>query len=95
MTGLTATEIRKMTKYQDLKNEVKRIQKLKKAEIIPVIVGATGTMKKTLAEYLKIIPGNIKCYKRATSGGCQIGSVKILKKPLERDYENETLQFGS
>ena len=49
--GLNATEISKMTKYQDLKNEVKRTWKLKKAEIIPVIVGATGTIKKTLIEY--------------------------------------------
>ena len=48
--GLSATKIRKMTKYQDLKNEVKRTWKLKKAEIIPVIVGATGMIKKTLSE---------------------------------------------
>ena len=57
--GLNDTEIRKMTKYQDLKNEVKRTWKLKKAENIPVIVGTTGMIKKTLSEYLKIIPGNI------------------------------------
>ena len=31
---------------------------MKKAEIVPVIVGATGMRKKTLTEYLKIIPGN-------------------------------------
>ena len=37
--GLNATEIRKMSKYQDLKNDVKMIWKLKKAEIVPVIVG--------------------------------------------------------
>ena len=48
--GLNATEIRKMTKYQDLKNEVNRPSKLKKAEIVPVIVRATGMMKKTLTE---------------------------------------------
>ena len=39
--GLNATEIRKMSKYQDLKNEVKRTWKLKKVEIVPVIVRAT------------------------------------------------------
>ena len=49
--GLNSTEIRKTTKYQDLKNEVKRMWKLKKAEIIPVIVGATAVIKKTLTEY--------------------------------------------
>ena len=42
--GLNTSEIRKMTKYEDLKNEVKRTWKLKKAEIVPVIVGATGMM---------------------------------------------------
>ena len=70
MTGLNATEIRKRTKYQDLKNEIKRIWKLKKAEIVPVIVGALGMMKKTIHEYLKIIPGNITTNElQATSGG--------------------------
>ena len=69
-----------MTKYQDLKNEVKRMWKLKKVEIVPVIVGATGMRKKTLTEYLKIIPGNI------TTNKLQVeavrGSVKILKRAL-------------
>ena len=57
--GINDTENRKMTKYQDLKNEVKKMWKLKKTEIVPVIVGVTEMMKKTLTEYLKIIPGNI------------------------------------
>ena len=79
--GLNATETRKMTKYQDLKNEVKRTWKLKKAEIVPVIIGATGMIKKTLTEYLKIILGNI------ITNELQVeavgGSVKILKRALE------------
>ena len=37
-----------MTKYQDLKNEVKRSRKLKNAKVGPVIVGAMGMMKKNL-----------------------------------------------
>ena len=51
-----------MTKYHDLKHEVKRTWKLKEAEIIQVIVGVTGMMKKALTEYLKIILGNITPY---------------------------------
>ena len=51
--GLTAAEIRKMINFQNLKNEVKRMWKLKKAEIVPVIVEAAGLIKKTLTEYLK------------------------------------------
>ena len=76
--GLNATEIRKMTKYQDLKNEVKRTWKLKKTEIVAVIVIATGMIKKTITENLKIILGNI------TTNELQVevvgGSVKILKR---------------
>ena len=74
------TEIRKITKYQDLKNKVKWMRKLKKAEIVPVILGATEMEKKPRTEYLKIIPGNI------TTNELQVedvrGSVKILKRAL-------------
>ena len=49
----------KMTKYQDLKNEVKRSWKLKNAKVVPVIAGATGMMTNNLTEILKTIPGNI------------------------------------
>ena len=78
--GLSATKIRKMRKYQDLKNEVKRTWKLKKAEIVPLIVRARVIIKKTLTEYLKIIPGTI------TPNELQVeavrGSLKILKRAL-------------
>jgi len=73
--GQNSAEIRKMTKYQDLKNEVKRIWKLKKGEIIPVRVGASGMMKKTLTEYLKINPNELKVE-------AVRGSVKIRKRAL-------------
>ena len=49
---------------------------MKKAEIVAVIVGATGMMTKTLTEHLKIIPGII------TTNELQVeairGSVKIF-----------------
>ena len=48
-----------MTKYQDLKHEVKRSLKLKNAKIVPVIVVTTGMMMENLTEILKTIPGNI------------------------------------
>ena len=54
--GLKNAEIKKMTKYQDLKNEVKRSWKLKNAKVIPVIVGATGMMIKNLTEILQNHP---------------------------------------
>ena len=50
----------KMTKYQDLKNEIKRSWKMKSVEIVPtVITGETGIIKKNHTEILKTILGNI------------------------------------
>ena len=79
--GLNDAEIKKMTKYQDLKNEIKRSWKLKSIEIAPpMIIGATGIMKKNLTETLKTIPGNI------TTNELQLeavqGLVTILKRVL-------------
>ena len=51
--GIDNAEIKKMTKYQDLKNEIKRSW-LKSVKIAPpVIIGATGIIKKNLTEILK------------------------------------------
>ena len=78
--GLNNAEIKKMTKYQDLKNEVKRSWNLKRSKIVPVIIGATGMMTKNLIEILKTIPGNI------TTNELQLeavrGSATILKRVL-------------
>ena len=69
-----------MTKFQDLKNEVKRSWKLKIAKVASVTVGALGMMTKNLTEVLKTIPGNI------ITNELQLeavrGSVMILKRAL-------------
>ena len=57
--GINNTEIKKMMKYQHRKNEVKRLWKRKSTKIVPLIIGATGMMKKNLTEILKTIPANI------------------------------------
>ena len=78
--GLTAAEIKKMTKYQDLKNEAKRIWKLKKAEIIPVVVGGYRNDKENPSWVLKNHFGEHH-HKRATSGGFQRFREDIDKNP--------------
>ena len=50
--GLNNAEIKKITKYQDLKNEIKRSWKMKSVEISPtVIIGVTGIIKKNLTQF--------------------------------------------
>jgi len=57
--GLNRAEREKVTKYQDLKNDLRDTWNLNTIEIIPVIVGATGVMKTNLKRYLQQIPGNL------------------------------------
>ena len=42
-----------MTKYQCLAREVKRLWQLKSANVIPVVVGALGTIPKKLEFYME------------------------------------------
>ena len=73
-------EIKKMTKYQDLKHEVKRSWKLKNANVVPLIAGSTGMMKKNLAEILKTIPWNI------TTNELQLEAVRDSVTILKRAF---------
>ena len=46
----------KILKYKDLIIEIQRMWNVK-AKVIPVIIGATGTMSKPLKQYPSNIPG--------------------------------------
>ena len=50
-------EAEKILKYKDLKTEIQRMWKVK-TRVIPVIIGATGTISKSLRKYIINIPGN-------------------------------------
>jgi hypothetical protein len=67
-------------KYQQLCEDLKRTWKLKEIEVIPIIVGATGMVKRKLTECLKKIHPDLKM------GQVQVealrGTVTILKRAL-------------
>jgi len=50
-------EAEKTLKYKDLTIEIQRMWNVK-AKVIPVIIGATGTISKSLGKYVSDIPGN-------------------------------------
>ena len=56
-------EEEKVTKYQCLAREVKRLWQLKSVNVIPVVVGALGTIPKKLELYLEKrgteVPGSL------------------------------------
>ena len=47
----------KIVKYKDLTIEIQRMWKAK-TWVIPVIIGATGTISKSFRKYISNIPGN-------------------------------------
>ena len=79
-SGLNRAEREKVTKYQGLMYDMKRNWNLREISIIPVIIGATGLMKKNFKKYLSSIPG------KPSSREIQIialkGTAGILKRAL-------------
>jgi len=47
----------KILKYKDLKIKIQRMWNVK-TKVIPVIIGATGTISKSFRKYVSNIPGN-------------------------------------
>jgi hypothetical protein len=56
---LIKKEAEKILKYKDLTTEIQGMWNMK-ANVIPVIIGATGTISKSLKQYLSNIPGKHK-----------------------------------
>jgi len=72
-------EAKKILKYKDLTTEIQRMWKVK-TRVIPVIIGVTGTISKSLRKYISNIPGNheVKDLKKTAI----LGTVHILQKVL-------------
>jgi hypothetical protein len=54
--NVTKNEAEKILKYKDVKIEIQRLWNVT-AQLIPVILGATGAISKSLRQYLSNIPG--------------------------------------
>jgi hypothetical protein len=49
-------EAEKILKYKDLTTEIQRMWNVK-TKVMPVIIGATGTISKSFRKYLSSVPG--------------------------------------
>ena len=78
--GLNRVEREKQNKYQDLKHDLRDTWDLEEIEIIPVIIGATGLVKKNLSEHLQNIPGNPQLPEVQLSA--IKGTISIIKRAL-------------
>ena len=55
-TGISAYEREKELKYQTLKYEIRRMWNVQDVIVIPVVIGATGVIKKSLNDNLQKLP---------------------------------------
>jgi hypothetical protein len=66
-------------KYKDLTIEIQRMRNVK-TRVIPVIIGATGTVSKSFRKYVSNIPGNHEV--RELQKTAILGTAHILRKVL-------------
>jgi len=71
-------EAEKILKYKDLLTEIQGMWNVE-ANVIPVTIGVTGTISKSLGQYLSNIPG--KRTKLKTTKNSHIGQCTLWKVP--------------
>jgi hypothetical protein len=72
-------EAKKILKYKDLTIQIQHIWNVK-TRLIPVIIGATGTISKSFRKYASTIPGNDEV--RELQKIAILGIAHILRKVL-------------
>jgi len=72
-------EAEKILKYKDLTIEIQRMWNVK-TKVIPVIIGATGTISKSFRKYVSNIPGNHEVKKLQKT--VILGTAHIMRKVL-------------
>jgi hypothetical protein len=72
-------EVKKILKYKDLTIEIQRMWHIK-ARVIPVIIGATGTISVSFRKYVSSITGNHEV--RELEKTAILGTAHILRKVL-------------
>ena len=80
-TRIDRKEKEKIEVYQDLKREIKRMWNVKEVTIVPLIIGALGTIGKNFERWLKKI--EIECSIELLQKACLLGTAKIIRKVLD------------
>ena len=72
-------EAQKILKYKELAIEIERMWNVE-TKVIPVIIGATGTISKSFRKYVSNIPGNHEV--KELQKTAILGTAHILRKVL-------------
>ena len=84
---------KRMENYQDLKRETGRLWKLKMVEVIPVAIGALGSVKKEFDGWIEKlgITNNVRVMLKTAL----LGTASILRKVLEMQRRNHSIILWS
>ena len=74
-------EKEKVEKYQDLKREIRRLWKLRNIEIVPVVIGALGSVSTEFDRWMGKL--GITCNVGIMQKTALLGTARILRKLLE------------
>ena len=74
-------EKEKKEKYQDLKREIRRLWKLRNVEIVPVVIGALGSVSVEFNRWT--VKLGIICNVGVMQKTALLGTARILRKVLE------------
>ena len=74
-------EREKVEKYQELKRDIERLQILKMVEVVPVVIGALGSVTKEFDRWIEKvgITDNVGVMQKIAL----LGTARILRKVLE------------
>ena len=74
-------EKEKVEKYQDLKKEIRRLWKLRNVEVVPVVIGALGSVSAEFDRWIGKL--GITCNVEVMQKTALLGTARILRKVLE------------
>ena len=79
--SLHEKELEKIEKYQELRREMSRLWQLKKVQVVPVVIGALGSVTKDFDKWMEKlgIPGDVGVVQKTAL----LGMARILRKVLE------------
>ena len=82
-------EAEKILKYKDLTIEIQRMWNVK-TKVIPVIIGATGTISKSFRKYVSNIPGKHEV--KELQKTAILGTAHILREVLMYKYNKSNTE---